>query len=377
MPTFDPLPATSASSLILVVDDEPKNIQVVGPLLLRQGHEIIAAGSGEEALAKLRTARPDLILLDVMMPGMTGFDLCRKLQSQPEWREIPVIFLSAVTDKSFIMEALDAGAMDYVTKPFHGPELLSRVQVHLNLQNTRKRLAATIEERNRLLEVVAHDLKNPLGGVQFAAAMLGESAMELDPRQSTLVGSIKDSVSRALEIVGSLLQTRRLEETKARMGFVPLCLREYAEQAMKSFAQHGRAKNITLELASELEHIPVNADRRSLLCSLENLISNAIKFSPKGSRVHISLRKEGNSGIFRIDDQGPGVLEEERSLLFRKFTRLSARPTGGEISTGLGLHIVHELVEAMGGTVRYEEGPRGGACFVVTLPLVNGAQGKI
>ena len=373
---FDPLPVTSVPSLILVVDDEPKNIQVVGPLLLRQGHEIIAAGSGEEALAKLRTARPDLILLDVMMPGMTGFDLCRKLQAQAEWREIPVIFLSAVTDKSFIMEALGAGAVDYVTKPFHGPELLSRVQVHLNLQNTRKRLAATIEERNRLLEVVAHDLKNPLGGVQFAAAMLGESAMDLDPRQSTLVGSIKDSVSRALEIVGSLLQTRRLEETKAQMGFVPLCLREYAEQAVKAFAQHGRTKNITLELTSDHSHIPVNADRRSLLCSLENLVSNAIKFSPKGSVVQISLRKDGNSGVFRIDDQGPGVLAEERTLLFRKFTRLSARPTGGEISTGLGLHIVQELVEAMGGTVHYEEGARGGACFVVTLPLVGGAQGK-
>ncbi len=376
MPTFDPLPRTSGSSLILVVDDEPKNIQVVGPLLLKQGHEVIAAGSGEEALAKLRAARPDLILLDVMMPGMSGFELCRKLQAQPEWKDVPVIFLSAVTDKSFIMEALQAGAMDYVTKPFHGPELLSRVQVHLNLQNTRKSLASAIIERNRLLEVVAHDLKNPLGGVQFAASLLAEDAAALDSRQSTLVGSIRESASRALEIVGSLLQTRQLEEAKARMGRVPLCLREYAEQAVKNFVQHGRAKNIALELESQDEHLPVNADRRSLLCSLENLVSNAIKFSPKGSLVKISLLNDGKSGIFRIDDQGPGVLEEEKELLFRKFTRLSARPTGGEISTGLGLHIVHELIEAMGGTVHYEPGARGGACFVLTLPLVA-AGGKI
>src|SRR5688572_12078839 len=105
MPTFDPLPRGTSSSLILVVDDEPKNIQVVGPLFLKQGHEIIAAGSGEEALVKLRTARPDLILLDVMMPGMSGFELCRKLKADGEWKEIPVIFLSAVTDKSFVMEA--------------------------------------------------------------------------------------------------------------------------------------------------------------------------------------------------------------------------------------------------------------------------------
>jgi len=366
---FDPLPRSSSSSLILVVDDEPKNIQVVGPLLLKQGHEIIAAGSGEEALAKLRTARPDLILLDVMMPGITGFELCRRLQAQEEWRDVPVIFLSAVTDKSFIMEALGAGAVDYVTKPFHGPELLSRVQVHLNLQNTRKRLAATIEERNRLVEVVAHDLKNPLGGVQFAAAMLAESTDTLDQRQVTLVGSIKESVSRALEIVGSLLQTRRLEEAKAQMGCVPLCLREYAEQAIKAFTQHGRTKNIALELESDYEHLPVTADRRSLLCSLENLVSNAIKFSPKGSSVKVQLLNDGKSGVFRIADQGPGVQPEERDLLFRKFTRLSARPTGGEISTGLGLHIVHELVDAMGGRVHYEDTGNGGACFVLALPL--------
>ncbi len=376
MPTFDPQPRPAASSLILVVDDEPKNIQVVGPLLLKQGHEVIAAGTGEDALAKLRAARPDLILLDVMMPGMSGFELCRRLRSEPEWRDIPVIFLSAVTDKSFIMEALQAGAMDYVTKPFHGPELLSRVEVHLKLQNTRKRLAAMIEERNRLLEVVAHDLKNPLGGVQFAASMLAEDVASLDPRQGTLVGSIRESASRALEIVGSLLQTRQLEEAKARIGRVPLCLREYAEQAVRGFLQHGRTKNITIEVESREETIPVQGDRRSLLCSMENLVSNAIKFSPRGTLVRIELFAEGKSGVFRIDDQGPGVQEDERELLFRKFTRLSARPTGGEISTGLGLHIVRELMEAMGGTVHYETGPRGGACFVLSLPLAAPAAGK-
>ncbi len=371
MPTFDPLPRPAISSLILVVDDEPKNIQVVGPLLLRQGHEVIAAGSGEEALAKLRTAKPDLVLLDVMMPGITGFDLCRKLQAQPEWQDTPVIFLSAVTDKSFIMEALAAGAVDYVTKPFHGPELLSRVQVHLNLRNTRKRLATAIEERNHLLEVVAHDLKNPLGAVRFATSILEEQSAAMNETHAALVGSIGDATDRALEIVGSLLQTRQIEETKAQMGLMSLCLREYAEEAMRSFFPHAKRKSIALTIESSESHIPVRADRRSLLCSLENLISNAIKFSPQGSMVRIDLQRDARSGIFIIDDEGPGVDEEERNMLFEKFTRLSARPTGGEISTGLGLHIVRELIEAMDGEVRYERGARGGASFVVRLPLAS------
>jgi two-component system sensor histidine kinase/response regulator len=369
MPTFDPLPRPSSSSLILVVDDEPKNIQVVGPLLLRQGHEVIAAGSGEEALAKLRTARPDLILLDVMMPGMTGFELCHRLREQPEWRNIPVIFLSAATDKSFIMEALEAGAVDYVTKPFHGPELISRVQVHVNLQKTRKRLASTIEERNRLLEVVAHDLKNPLGGVQFAAAMLLENNTLDRGKQEALLESIADSAKRALEIVGTLLQTRQIEEAKITLGYATLCLRDYATQAARSFAQFERSKQISIGIDGVEDRVPVMADRRSLLCALENLISNAVKFSPRGTQVRVAVERSEEMGVFRIDDEGPGIQEEEQHQLFRKFTRLSARPTGGEVSTGLGLHIVHELVTAMGGKVRYERGPRGGACFVLELPL--------
>lgn len=371
MPTFDPLPRPATSSLILVIDDEPKNIQVVGPLLLRQGHEVIAAGSAEEALAKLRTARPDLILLDVMMPGMTGFELCHQLKASEEWKDIPVMFLSAAAEKSFVIEALAAGAVDYVTKPFHGPELLSRVQVHLNLQSTRKRLAATIEERNHLLEVVAHDLKNPLGGIQFAAAMMGENP-DLDARQRTLVGSIADSVKRALEIVGSLLQTRQLEEAMANLGLTPLCLRAHAEHALDGFVQHSRNKGIAFQFESEAASLPVHADPRSLLCSLENLVSNAVKFSPAGTRVRIVIGREGDYGIFRIEDEGPGIRDDERELLFHKFTRLSARPTGGENSTGLGLHITHELTRAMGGTLRYEPGPRGGACFILALPLATG-----
>lgn len=371
MSDFDPLPPPSGPALILVVDDEPKNIQVVGTLLLKQGHEVIAAGSGEEALAKMRTARPDLVLLDVMMPGMTGFDLCRRLLAQPEWHELPVIFLSAVTDKSFVTEALDAGAVDYVTKPFHGPELLSRVQLHLNLRQMRQRLSAALEERNHLLEIVAHDLKNPLGGVQFAATMLAEEAASLSPRQARLVESISHSADRALEITGSLLQTRRLEEAKAHLELMSLCLRDHAEQAVKVFAHHASDKGTEVRVESVGETVHVKADRRSLLCVLENLLSNAIKFSPPGSRVRIRLSKEGSAGVFRIEDQGPGVREDERSKLFRKFTRLSARPTGNELSTGLGLHIVHELVKAMRGEVRYEDGGNGGACFVVALPLAG------
>ena len=206
---LDRLPLTDAPSLILVVDDEPRNIQVVGALLLKHGHEVIAASSGPEALLKLESIRPDLILLDVMMPGMTGFELCRILEANPDTRETPIIFLSAAADKNFVIEALQYGGVDYVTKPFHGAELLTRVDLHSNLQRTRRRLTSLIEEKNRLLEIVAHDLKNPLNGIQFAALMLSERSDGTHPQQDILFESIRDSASRAFEIIANLLATPR------------------------------------------------------------------------------------------------------------------------------------------------------------------------
>jgi two-component system sensor histidine kinase/response regulator len=368
---IDRLPQTDAPSLILVVDDEQKNIQVVGSLLLKHGHEVIAATSGQEALEKLKFVKPDLILLDVMMPGMTGFELCHILQGNPETRDMPVIFLSAASDKNFVVEAFQHGGVDYVTKPFHGPELLTRVDLHSNLQKTRRRLTDIVREKNRLIEIVAHDLKNPLSGIQFAAMMLAERSKGADPQQDALVSSIGDSAKRAFEIVSSLLATPVLDELKTKIHSSPVCLNENAVRAVKGFEQHVRSKEIQLDFRNPTENVIVLGEDRTLLCCLENLISNAIKFSPRGSKVVIHVQPDGSTGEFRIEDQGPGIQEDEVANLFQKFTRLSARPTDGEGSTGLGLHIVHELVSAMQGTVLYEKSHLGGACFRVKLPLAQ------
>ena len=368
---LDRLPLTDAPSLILVVDDEPRNIQVVGALLLKHGHEVIAASSGPEALLKLESIRPDLILLDVMMPGMTGFELCRILEANPDTRETPIIFLSAAADKNFVIEALQYGGVDYVTKPFHGAELLTRVDLHSNLQRTRRRLTSLIEEKNRLLEIVAHDLKNPLNGIQFAALMLSERSDGTNPQQDILFESIRDSASRAFEIIANLLATPGLDEIKSNIRNAPICLNENAAKAVRGFEQHVRSKDIQLDFSSADGQIIVLGEDRTLLCCLENLISNAIKFSPKGAKVIIRVQPDGANGEFRIEDQGPGILEDEIDHLFQKFTRLSARPTAGEASTGLGLHIVHELISAMQGTVFYEKSRLGGACFTVKLPLAQ------
>ena len=366
---FDPLPNPSLPPLILVVDDEPKNTQAVGPLLLKHGYEVVGATSGAEALIKLETFIPDLILVDAMMPEMTGFDLCRHLKASDLWKHIPVIFLSAATDKEFVVKALEAGGMDYLTKPFHSMELVTRIQVHLSLQNMQKRLKATLQERNKLLEVVAHDLKNPLGGIRFAAAMMAENKENLDARTNLLVESIIDSTNRSFEIVDNLLQTRRLEDAKARLSKQTLNLIDHAERAVRAFDHHGKSKDIRIELDLPKSEIPIQADSTALMCSLENLLSNAVKFSPKGSVVRVKVNREGGHGIFGVHDEGPGITEEEEKLLFQKFTRLRSRSTSDEVSTGLGLYIVSELMQAMDGVIRHQRGPNGGACFEILFPL--------
>ncbi len=332
---IDRLPPTCAPSLILVVDDEARNIQLVEALLLRHGHHIISANSGPEALRKLDAATPDLILLDIMMPGMTGLELCGILQADSKTRGIPIIFLTGETDQRFVIDGLQQGAMDYITKPFHFAELLSRVDLHLSLQKARRNLAATITEKNRLLEIVAHDLKNPLSGIQFAALMLSERTKGADPQLDILMNSIKDSASRAFEIIASLLETHGLNEATSKVVREPVCLKENAIKALKNFESHVRSKNITLDFHSPPGSVIVLGEDRTLLCCLENLISNAIKFSPIGAKVTIEILPGDQSGKFRIEDQGPGIQTDEIDRMFQKFTRLSARPTAGEASTGL------------------------------------------
>jgi CheY-like chemotaxis protein len=165
-------PNTGSSGTILVVDDQAANVRVVGTLLGRKGYKVVPAHSGPEALAAVAEHAPDLILLDMMMPGMDGFELLAALREVPGLRKVPAVFLTAAQDRDLLLRAFDAGAVDYVTKPFMPEELLARVEAHVGLKLTRDRLERVARERQELVNLVAHDLKNPLSSVLFAAEML-------------------------------------------------------------------------------------------------------------------------------------------------------------------------------------------------------------
>jgi two-component system sensor histidine kinase/response regulator len=353
---------------ILIVDDELKNIQVVGALLLREGYEVITARGGEEGITKAREAAPDLILLDLMMPGLSGTEVARQLREDPAWLPVPILFLSAATNKSFIVEALEAGAVDYVPKPFHGPELIRRVELHLGLSRTTRALEAVLAEKNHLIEVLAHDLKNPLGSVRFAAHLLQEQ--QVGGKVDQLAGMIVDSSNRAIEIVESLLETRTVENAVANLRIEPLAIDQIIHEARTEFISQAEEKGIQLEeFKGNDGPFDALADRSCLLRILENLVSNAIKFTPRNSTVRISLMRYNTLVEVLVEDEGPGILPHEINLLFKRYARLSSRPTAGESSTGLGLSIVKDLAVAMNARIAYLPALSGGAGFRLSLPV--------
>lgn len=354
--------------VVLVVDDQERNIQVVGSTLVGAGYEIIPATSGEQALRRVEARKPDLILLDILMPGMDGVEVCRQLQSRPETTEIPIIFLSAADEKNIIVGALEAGGVDYVTKPFNKAELLLRVRHHVELKDARDRLRELLALREEFIGILAHDLKNPLTGVRFCAQLLLEKREELPPQLQKLTGNIVEAANQMFEFIDQFLVDRASESGSISVDLQPVEVKEACKAALGRHQLTAARKGIGLDFDAPAETVYARADPKAMGQVLDNLLSNAIKFSPKDTAVRVTVTgDDGESPRIIVKDEGPGFTEADRDKLWQRFTRLSARPTGGETSTGLGLSIVKRLVEMMGGSISLESAPGEGATFAIEL----------
>ena len=365
-PSGPALPAGPAR--ILVVDDQPANVQILGTLLGALGYEIIPAADGATALKRMALRLPDLILLDLLMPGMGGCDVCKKLKENLDWQDIPVIFLSAADDKELIVRALDAGGVDYITKPFNQAELISRVRTQLALKMTRDQLRQLAEDKDELLGVLAHDLKNHLGGINMSAGLLQNQAGRFrDERLTQLAENILRTSGQSLAFVKEFLANAAADHGFA-MKFAPVNLAEAARTVARQYEEIAHHKQITIQTDFPAEAVVALADVSALDQVLNNLVSNALKFSPPGKNIFLTVRQVNNHAECQVRDEGPGFSAEDKARMFRRYGRLSARPTGGEPSTGLGLSIVRKLALGMGGELACESHPGEGAVFTVRLP---------
>jgi two-component system sensor histidine kinase/response regulator len=371
MPPTSLLANSSAPARVLVVDDQSANVQLVGSILGKLGFEVVPASDGPTALKRLALRLPDLILLDVLMPGMDGFEVCRRIRENPEWQGIPIIFLSAADDKDLIVRAFDMGGMDYVTKPFNHAELTSRVRTHLALKSARDRLQQLAEDKDELLGILAHDLKSHLAGMQMSAQILRDRTASLgDAKLRQLCENIDQSSGQLLAFMKEFLANSAAErgfapkqETVDLTGVVARTVQEYQEAA-------GR-KGLAIRAWLPDQGATVCADQNAVSQVLDNLLSNAVKFSPPNREISVRVQPNGAAVECIVQDQGPGFTSEDKARMFRRYVRLSARPTGGEPSTGLGLSIVKKLVEGMGGELSCESTAGQGARFAVRLPAAK------
>jgi len=367
-----PTTGPGGKTRVLVVDDVTKNLQVVGTMLRNAGYEVMPTTSGRQALERVRAQLPDLILLDLMMPEMDGLEVCRRLKADAATQQIPVIFLTASNEMEHLVSGFEVGAVDYVTKPFNPPELLARVQTHVELRQARERLREMNEEKNEFMGIAAHDLRNPLSAIQGYAEMVVEDAQALAHRELEGNGErIRETAKRMGEMVQNLLDANRIERGELQLNLAPTDLGPALNSVVESQRTHAAAKQQTIQLEVSTTLVLALVDPGITVQVLENLVSNAVKYSPPGKNIFVRLEPSATAVRCAVRDEGPGLSAEDQKKLFGKFARLSAKPTGGEHSTGLGLSIVKKMVEAMNGKVWCESELGKGATFIVEFSTTS------
>ncbi|MFH2133225.1 MAG: hybrid sensor histidine kinase/response regulator, partial [bacterium] len=339
--------------LVLIVDDEPRNLQILGSFLKQHGYGIAVAQNGSQAIDFVKNTAPHIILLDVMMPEMDGFEVCRRIKTMDPVREIPILFITALTDTESMLKGFKAGGADYINKPITQEEVLARVRVHLDNRQLVKQLSDANEDlqrldqlKNKFLGMAAHDLRNPLGSIMgFTEMVIDGDFGEVSEEQASVLQRVHAASKRMLNLVNDLLDVSVIESGKLTLKLTQNSLKRLIEEQIALMDLEAGKKGISLIATYETDD-ESEFDAERMIQVVNNLISNAIKFSDKESQINIGLRQEHEQMVIEVQDSGPGISEEDQQKLFGEFQRLSSKPTAGEKGTGLGLAISKKIVEA-------------------------------
>lgn len=373
-----------SNGTILVVDDVEHNRRILDGLLRQHGgYDILQAADGVEALAIARQTRLDLVLLDINMPNLDGFETCVQLKADPQTRPIPVIFVSSSDESLDKVRAFGVGAIDYVTKPLHIPEVLARVNTHVALYRQQRELEmlrqeqishleSLAEAKDKFVRSVSHDLKNPLGIIIGAVETLRESP--LTEEQVQLVDIIERKTGFMLAIISDLLDIARIEAGYAP-DRAPISLHVLVQEALIGFDLLAERKQINLLVRLPANDTEVNVERHAVCRVIANLVANALKYTAEGGSVVLEASTEDDQLVIVVRDNGSGIPEEALPHLFEKFYRVPEPAYLQEEGTGLGLAIAKAIVEQHDGTISVETALGKGSTFSVRLPL-NGRSVK-
>lgn len=361
-------------STILVVDDEPLNRKLVRAIL-GADHTIVEAGDGESGIARVAAGDVDLVILDVQMPRMDGFEVCAQLKRDHATPYLPVLLLTALADKDSRLRGYEAGADDFLTKPIDQRELVLRTRAFLRLRFQDERIRAQLAELQRLdrlkddlAGLVVHDMRNPLAGLDGLLYVLAQST---SGEHAEIVGEALDASRHLRGAVEDLLKVRMLEQHELVLARAPTDLREVAEGAAAALEGDAHARGLRIEVSGDPVAVP--ADGALLRRAIENLLANALRYTRPRTTVAVEIRADGLAGEVLVCDRGPGVPDDQKPSLFGKFRRAvdsAKRPQ--RAGTGLGLYLVKLAAEAHGGSVTVEDRTDGGAVFRIRLPKVAG-----
>jgi len=360
---------TNNDSLVLIVDDNYKNIQLLGNVLRGENLDIAVATNGIQALQITKEVLPNLILLDIMIPDMDGYQVCQLLKEDPKTAEIPIIFLTAKTEAEDIIKGLTLGAVDYITKPFNNQELLIRVKTHLALQNSKEELKKTNAEKDKFFSIIAHDLKNPF------ITMLGFSSMLVtdyydfsDEERITYIKEMEGVAKKSYELLENLLQWSRSQTGRIEFNPMEFDLNDVVKDTLELLGPQAKAKEILLtDLLTDNNFI--FSDIEMIRTVIRNICSNAIKFTNKGGNIIISAISNNKSVKLKIKDDGIGMDNKTLNGLFNLSTHNSKKGTMNESGTGLGLILCKEFVEKNKGTIEVSSVLNEGTEFTIVLPV--------
>jgi len=356
---------------ILIVDDNPNNLKVLAGVLKGEGYDFRMAKSGHSALSILEKMHPDLILLDIQMPEMDGFETCEKIKKIEANKNIPVVYLTANTDTDSIEKAFHSGGVDYITKPFNSNELLARIKTHIKLKRQSEELELQNATKDKFVSIISHDLIGPIGGIIGFSKILREDVKEMEAEKIELYSSIiHNSATFTLELLKNLLEWSRSQIGSMTPVKNSFSINDLLVKNIQGHITQSSAKEIEI-IQDFNEDLLVYADKKMISAVVRNLISNGIKFTPKGGTITIvtkeSMRNDKHVIETEIKDTGVGIPNEKIKDLFKLESNYKSTGTNNEKGTGLGLILCEEFLSMNDGFIRVESEPGKGSSFIFSL----------
>ncbi len=363
---------------ILIVDDVMSNVLLLKVLLTNEKFKIATASNGQQALDQIAQDRPDLVLLDVMMPGLSGFEVAEKMKDDPNMADIPIIFLTALNSTADIVKGFQVGANDFISKPFNKEELIIRVMHQISLVAAKRtilertdELRRTIAGRDKLYSVIAHDLRSPMGSIKMVLNMLilNLTSEQIGEENHELLTMANQTTEDVFALLDNLLKWTKSQIGKLNVVYQDIDVVSMIDGVIDIFSMVAGLKKITIRRDIPYDKLNVHADIDMMKTVVRNLISNAIKFSVEGSEVIVKLAEEDGMAVISVQDHGCGISEEGQKKLLHTDTHFSTFGTNNEEGSGLGLLLCQDFVEKNGGKLWFTSVEKEGSVFFFSVPM--------